>query len=60
MRDLDFPTFLDPIVLSEEVGVEKPSSEIFRRAIARVNTMTLPEISIRPEECLHVGDELKS
>jgi hypothetical protein len=61
MEDLDFPASLEPIVLSEEEGIEKPCTEIFLRTIARANTTSKHLGSpIRPEECLHVGDELLS
>jgi len=60
LRDLDFPSSLDPIVVSEEEGFEKPSPEIFFRAITQVNQKIERQgrIPIKPEECLHVGDEL--
>ncbi|KAG5731291.1 Haloacid dehalogenase-like hydrolase domain-containing protein 3 [Termitomyces sp. T112] len=57
LRDLEFPVFLDPIILSEEEGVEKPSPEIYRRALAVVNSRN-PQNPVVPAQCLHVGDEL--
>lgn len=64
LHDLDFPPSLEPIVLSEEEGIEKPSPEIFLRTIARVNSTSdskyLGYAPIKPEECLHVGDEMLS
>jgi len=62
LRDLDFPSSLDTIVVSEEEGFEKPSPEIFFRAITQVNQKIKRQdmIPIKPEECLHVGDELES
>ena len=39
---------MDAILVSEAEGVQKPSSEIFQRAAARVG--------IAPTECCHVGD----
>jgi len=62
LRDLDFPSSLDTIVVSEEEGFEKPSPEIFFCAITQVNQKIKRQdmIPIKPEECLHVGDELES
>ncbi|KAF9465007.1 HAD-like domain-containing protein [Collybia nuda] len=62
LHDLGFPSWLEPIVLSEEEGIEKPSPEIFRRTIARANLVSkhLGHVPIRPTECLHVGDEILS
>ncbi|KAJ6625548.1 HAD-like domain-containing protein [Mycena sp. CBHHK59/15] len=57
LEDLEFPPFLSPILLSESEGIEKPSPEIFLRALQLVNSELEPPIS--PEECLHVGDELE-
>ena len=45
-------SFLDPVLLSEEQGVEKPSAEIYRRACERAGVKTT--------EIVHVGDELKA
>jgi len=52
LTDLDVSRYLDFALLSEEEGVEKPSSEIFHSACAKVG--------VKPEEAVHVGDELKS
>lgn len=54
IRDLELSHFLDPVVLSEEAKFAKPSPEIFLEALRRVSP------SIKPEECLHVGDELEA
>lgn len=40
----------DGIVLSSEIGWKKPSPQFFGRALAR--------FSLRPEECLYVGNDL--
>ncbi|PFH51562.1 hypothetical protein AMATHDRAFT_142395 [Amanita thiersii Skay4041] len=59
LMDLEFPPFLDPIILSEEEGVEKPASTIFHRTIQYVNEQKLEyQKVVKPSECLHVGDEL--
>ncbi|KAJ7647236.1 HAD-like domain-containing protein [Roridomyces roridus] len=56
LRDLDFPSYLNPILLSESEEIEKPAPEIFLRALVRVNAEL--EKPIAPLECLHVGDEV--
>jgi len=52
LRDLDIASYLDPILLSEEVGTEKPDANIFRLAIS---TQPVP---VDARESVHVGDEL--
>ena len=44
--------YLDPIVISAEVGCSKPNPEIFRIALAKSKT--------RAEEAIHVGDVYES
>ena len=58
-RDLDelchhvgLKSYLDFAVGSQEVGIEKPHPRIFKAALDRVNAA--------PEECLHVGDQVRS
>jgi len=58
LKDLSFPDSLQPVVLSEEEGIEKPSKQIFMKALELVNGDLKTESTIRPEECLHIGDEL--
>jgi FMN phosphatase YigB (HAD superfamily) len=58
LKDLSFPDSLQPIVLSGEEGIEKPSKQIFMQAVELVNRELRTESIIRPEECLHIGDEL--
>lgn len=60
LRDLEFPAFLRPIVLSEEEGIEKPSPEIFLRALHRINAEITSEggRKVIPAECIHVGDDI--
>lgn len=50
IEDLDILPYLDTVLLSENEGVEKPSREIFQRACER--------LGVKPEETVHVGDEL--
>ncbi len=40
--------YFDTIIISEEVGVEKPDGRIFHEALDRLNS--------EPERCVHVGD----
>ena len=48
LEETGLSPYLDPIVVSSEVGVEKPDPRIFRQAL---------ELSgDSPEECLYVGD----
>ena len=58
LKDLSFPHSLQPIVLSEEERIEKPSKPIFMKALELVNGDLKTENTIGPEECLHIGDEL--
>jgi FMN phosphatase YigB (HAD superfamily) len=46
------PLQLDPILISEEVGVEKPSPRIY--------AMACEAAGVTLEETLHVGDELEA
>ncbi|GLB37510.1 putative HAD-hyrolase-like [Lyophyllum shimeji] len=59
LQDLGFRDEVDAVVLSEEVGFEKPSPEIFLQALSKVNS-SRSQNPIAPEECLHVGDEIDS
>jgi len=50
LEDLDAIQYLNPVVLSEEAGIEKPSPGIFHLACSDGKTV---------QDCLHVGDELE-
>ncbi|KIJ67892.1 hypothetical protein HYDPIDRAFT_126360 [Hydnomerulius pinastri MD-312] len=54
LNDLEVTPFLQPLLLSEEVGVEKPQVEIFLRAFRDAAT----DRPIAVNEGVHVGDEL--
>ncbi|CAA7271043.1 unnamed protein product [Cyclocybe aegerita] len=58
LTSLGFPDTLNSIILSDVEGVEKPSPEIFMKALDAVNATISPKKYIQPAECLHVGDEL--
>jgi len=59
LNDLGFPDSLDPVILSEEEGIEKPSGEIFMKTLEVVNQgIDRNKGPILPNQCLHVGDEL--
>ncbi|ESK97145.1 haloacid dehalogenase-like hydrolase domain containing 3 [Moniliophthora roreri MCA 2997] len=60
LQDLGFPEYLDPIVLSEEEGIEKPSEEIYRRVLEQVSRKKKLASQLEPTQCLHVGDELEA
>ncbi|KAF8580448.1 HAD hydrolase subfamily IA REG-2-like protein [Ramaria rubella] len=49
--DLGLSNYLDPLLISEEEGVEKPALEVWERACARAG--------VRFKETVHVGDELE-
>lgn len=48
LANSDLIQYFDHIVISSEIGVEKPTKEIFLRAMQIAGTS--------PEECLYVGD----
>jgi 2-haloalkanoic acid dehalogenase type II len=50
LRDAGLHDQLDPIVISEQVGIRKPHPEIFRAALER--------LGLQPGEVVHVGDDL--
>lgn len=56
LDDLDVSSLLQPLLLSDEVGIEKPDLEMFRMAQKDVALQG----SICADESLHVGDELYS
>lgn len=56
LKSLGFPAYLDPMLLSEEEGIEKPDPNMFKRTLERINnTGVMPPIE--PSQCVHVGDE---
>jgi len=50
LADLNVLNYLNPILISEKEGIEKPNSEIFHRACMKA--------AVQPNEAVHVGDEL--
>jgi putative hydrolase of the HAD superfamily len=48
LKKHDLDRFFEPIIISSEVGYEKPSDEIFNTALRAA--------SVSPTECLYVGD----
>ena len=50
LEDLGILPLLSPTLFSEEEGVEKPSAEIWRRALERTK--------VEAKQALHVGDEI--
>jgi FMN phosphatase YigB (HAD superfamily) len=51
LKDLEAIHYLDPILLSSKEQLQKPSRNFFLRACHRAR--------VRPEETLHVGDDLE-
>ena len=49
LHDLKLGQFFDAVILSSEVGADKPDSRIFERALRTLN--------VTPGEALHVGDD---
>ncbi len=49
LRHLDLADILDPVVVSSEVGADKPDAWIFHRALELAG--------VEPGEALHVGDD---
>ncbi|OJA18242.1 hypothetical protein AZE42_05170 [Rhizopogon vesiculosus] len=54
LKDLGITSYLDPILLSEEVEIEKPDAKIFRLAFSA------QPVAVGLQESVHVGDELDS
>jgi FMN phosphatase YigB (HAD superfamily) len=52
LKDLEISSYLDPILLSEDVKIEKPDARIFRLVFSA------QPVSVEPQESVHVGDEL--
>ena len=50
LRQAGLAAPLDPVVISEQVGIRKPRPEIFEVALAR--------LGLAPDEVVHVGDDL--
>lgn len=48
----DLAKYFDGVILSSEVGASKPHPRMFAEALSLAQA--------RPEECLHVGDDLKA
>ncbi len=48
------------IVISEEVGVQKPDPEVFRIALARAAGVRAASASVSPERAIMIGDNLHS
>lgn len=60
LKDLGFPEYIHPVALSEELKIEKPNVGIFQWALDQHNGKLQHEEPLKPEECLHVGDELSA
>ncbi|KAF7975037.1 hypothetical protein HWV62_10517 [Athelia sp. TMB] len=51
LDSLGIASYMNLVLLSEESGVEKPNQEMFK--------LLFKDAALKPEECLHVGDELE-
>ncbi|KAH7913171.1 HAD-like domain-containing protein [Hygrophoropsis aurantiaca] len=59
LDDLDVSKYFNPMLLSEEVGIEKPDVEIFQRACQKTTYLDGNVAdTVSPQEVVHVGDEL--
>jgi len=54
LESVEILHFLEPCVISEEEGYEKPSPEMWTKSIAKSGIRAL-----QPSEVLHIGDELE-
>ncbi|CAN0925983.1 Haloacid dehalogenase-like hydrolase domain-containing protein 3 [Linum grandiflorum] len=52
LKDLDISHLFDAVIVSSEVGYEKPDSKIYHAA--------LDEVKVEPGRAVHVGDDLKA
>ncbi|KAF6760254.1 HAD-like domain-containing protein [Ephemerocybe angulata] len=58
LQDLGFPQTVNPVALSEELGMEKPDRAIFDWTLRKYNS-DHPNERVDPGSCLHIGDELE-
>lgn len=58
LRDLEIAPYLDSIILSEAVGIEKPDAKIFHLALAFSMKTELAPMEM--QDGVHIGDELES
>jgi REG-2-like HAD superfamily hydrolase len=58
LKDLEIAPYLDSIILSEEVGIEKPDAKIFQLALGF--SMQSASVPMEMQDSVHVGDELES
>ncbi|KIK40958.1 hypothetical protein CY34DRAFT_763556 [Suillus luteus UH-Slu-Lm8-n1] len=58
LKDLEIAPYLDSVILSEAVGVEKPDAKIFQLALAL--SMKSGSVPMKVQDGVHIGDELES
>ncbi len=56
----DMGRYFHDIVISEEVGVQKPDPEVFRIALARAAGVCTAPAGVRPDRAIMIGDNLHS
>lgn len=57
MKDLEIAPYLDSVILSEAVGIEKPDAKIFQLALAL--SMKTESVPMKVQDGVHIGDELE-
>jgi hypothetical protein len=57
LKDLEIAPYLDSIILSEAVGIEKPDAKIFQLALGF--SMQSASVPMEMQDSVHVGDELE-
>jgi hypothetical protein len=57
LKDLEIAPYLDSILLSEAVGIEKPNAKIFHLALA--SNMQTELVPMEMQDSVHIGDELE-
>lgn len=58
LKDLEITPYLDSILLSQAVGIEKPDAKIFHLALAF--SMQTELVPMEMQHGVHIGDELES
>lgn len=58
LKDLEIAPYLDSVILSEAVGIEKPDAKIFQLALA--SSIKSELVPMEMQDGVHIGDELES
>lgn len=57
LKDLEIAPYLDSVILSEAVGIEKPDAKIFQLALA--SSIKSELVPMEMQDGVHIGDELE-